>query len=225
MVHLLFEQSGTFRDEFRLLGFEACDYDIQNEYGKTDIVCDLFNAINDAHMGKSSTLDSIKSGELVFAFFPCTQFETQKTMIFRGCHYGVRKWSDLQKVEYCMAMHETLHKYYVLFCKLCALAIKRQWRLVIENPYSYDHYLKRYFPLCPSLIDRDRTRDGDYFKKPTQFWFIGFKPERNIIFEPMQPVRRRFVEKLSGGSKERSEIHHQYARRFIKQYILTDKSI
>lgn len=29
MIHLLFEQSGTFRDEFRALGYEAQDYDIQ----------------------------------------------------------------------------------------------------------------------------------------------------------------------------------------------------
>ena len=29
-VHCLFEQSGTFKNEFRKLGYEAEDYDIQN---------------------------------------------------------------------------------------------------------------------------------------------------------------------------------------------------
>ena len=78
MIHLLFEQSGTFRDEFRGLWYEAQDYDIQNEYGKTDNICDLFDAIRKAYDGCASVLDKIRGGELVFAFFPCTQFETQK---------------------------------------------------------------------------------------------------------------------------------------------------
>ena len=59
MVHLLFEQSGTFRDEFKKLGYEAECYDIQNEYGKTDNICDLFEAINLAYENKPSILDRI----------------------------------------------------------------------------------------------------------------------------------------------------------------------
>ena len=220
MIHLLFEQSGTFRDEFRGLGYEAQDYDIQNEYGKTDNICDLFDAIRKAYDGCASVLDKIRGGELVFAFFQCTQFETQKTMIFNGSHYSMRKWSYLQKIEYCMGMHKTLHEYYELVSMLVILAIKRGWRLVIENPYSTDHYLTRYFPIRPALIDKDRSLDGDYFKKPTQFWFVGFQPKCNLVLEPLQPVKRKRVDKLMPNSKERSEIHPQYARRFIKQYIL-----
>ena len=59
MIHLLFEQSGTFRDEFRALGYEAQDYDIQNEYGRTDIICDLFEAIRKSYEGYESVLDKI----------------------------------------------------------------------------------------------------------------------------------------------------------------------
>lgn len=62
MVHLLFEQSGTFRDEFRALGYEAQDYDIQNEYGRTDIICDLFEAIRKSYDGDASVLDKIGGG-------------------------------------------------------------------------------------------------------------------------------------------------------------------
>lgn len=220
MVHLLFEQSGTFRNEFHALGFEALDYDIQNEYGRTDIVCNLFEAIRFSYQGGVSVLDNIQRDELVFAFFPCTQFETQKNMIFNGVHKGMRNWSDLQKVEYCMCMHRTLHDYYEVFSMLVALAIKRGWRLVIENPYSVDHYLTRYFPIRPMLIDMDRTKDGDYFRKPTQFWFFGFRPVCNLVLEPLQVVKHKSITKLRANSKERSELHPQYARRFIQQYIL-----
>lgn len=45
IVHCLFEQSGTFKNEFISLGYEAKDYDIQNEFGETDCVCDLFAEI------------------------------------------------------------------------------------------------------------------------------------------------------------------------------------
>lgn len=41
-VHCLFEQSGTFKNEFKKLGINAYDYDIQNEFNQTDYVIDLF---------------------------------------------------------------------------------------------------------------------------------------------------------------------------------------
>lgn len=44
-AHCLFEQSGTFKNEFIKLGIPAEDYDIQNEFGETDNVIDLFAEI------------------------------------------------------------------------------------------------------------------------------------------------------------------------------------
>ena len=44
-VHCLFEQSGTFKNEFKKLGYDAEDYDIQDNFGETDHVIDLFNEI------------------------------------------------------------------------------------------------------------------------------------------------------------------------------------
>ena len=48
-VHCLFEQSGTFKNEFIKLGIPAEDYDIQNTFGQTDHVIDLFEEINKAY--------------------------------------------------------------------------------------------------------------------------------------------------------------------------------
>ena len=44
-VHCFFEQSGTFKNEFIKLGIPAEDYDIQNNFGETDHVMDLFAEI------------------------------------------------------------------------------------------------------------------------------------------------------------------------------------
>lgn len=41
----MFEQSGTFKNEFIKLGIPAVDLDIQNNFGQTDYVIDLFGEI------------------------------------------------------------------------------------------------------------------------------------------------------------------------------------
>lgn len=59
-VHCFFEQSGTFKNEFIKMGIPAEDYDIQNNFGETDHVEDLFKAIEDAYDGKPSLFDQIR---------------------------------------------------------------------------------------------------------------------------------------------------------------------
>ena len=48
-VHCFFEQSGTFKNEFIKLGIPAEDYDIQNNFGQTDHITDLFGEIDRAY--------------------------------------------------------------------------------------------------------------------------------------------------------------------------------
>lgn len=50
-AHLLFEQSGTFKNEFKKLGIEAYDYDILNQFNETDYVIDLYNEIDKSYGG------------------------------------------------------------------------------------------------------------------------------------------------------------------------------
>ncbi len=50
-AHCLFEQSGTFKNEFIKLGIPAYDYDIQNNFGQTDFQIDLFVEIENAYVG------------------------------------------------------------------------------------------------------------------------------------------------------------------------------
>ena len=54
--HCLFEQSGTFKNEFKKLGFNAIDYDIENQFNQTDVVIDLFKVIEEAYNGGGATL-------------------------------------------------------------------------------------------------------------------------------------------------------------------------
>ena len=99
---------------------------------------------------------------------------------------------------------------------------------MIENPYTQPHYLTTYWCLKPTLIDKDRTQDGDFYKKPTQYWFLNCKPKENLVFEPIEYIERKTIEKARGTENtsrqtERSMIHPQYADRFIRKYILDEE--
>lgn len=50
-VHLMFEQSGVFKNEFKKLGIPAFDYDLQDNFGQTDYKIDLFHEIEEAYGG------------------------------------------------------------------------------------------------------------------------------------------------------------------------------
>ena len=224
-VHCLFEQSGTFKNEFKKLGHEAYDYDIQNEFGETDFVKDLFAEIENGYAGGSSIFDGIAKDDLILAFFPCTRFEARIPLEFRGEAYQQKNWDDVKKLEYSMKLHDELHRNYELISKLAIIAITQDLKLVIENPYTQPHYLTTYWCLKPSLIDKDRQLNGDYYKKPTQFWFIGFNPKQNLVFEPIDYVEGKVIATVSGENGKsrttmRSMIHPQYANRFIRQYLI-----
>lgn len=51
-AYCLFEQSGTFKNEFKKLGIDAEDFDILNQFGETDHVIDLFTEIRGGTKGR-----------------------------------------------------------------------------------------------------------------------------------------------------------------------------
>lgn len=227
-VHCLFEQSGTFKNEFIKLGIDAEDYDILNEFDQTDNVMDLFTEIRKAYDGEPSLFDTFGKDDLVIAFFPCTRFEAQISLAFRGEMFQQAKYTDTEKLKYSMRMHEELHELYELLSMMVCVCLEKDIRLIIENPYTQPHYLTQYWCLKPTLIDKDRTANGDYYKKPTQYWFVNCEPEENFLFEPIEHVEVQNVEWQTNGeglSRKtlRSMMHPQYANRFIRQKILDEE--
>ena len=148
------------------------------------------------------------------------------TISFRGEAPQQKKWDEVKKLEYDLKLHKELTQNYIAITKLAIVCLKKGVPLMIENPANKPHYLSNYWALKPSIIDNDRSANGDYMKKPTQYWFIGFEPKNNLVFEALDPVERRNHEfmKCKGTGKNcktlRSEIHPQYASRFIRQYLI-----
>lgn len=229
-VHCLFEQSGTFKNEFRKLGIEAEDYDIQNEFGETEHVCDLFAEIRGGYNNEPSIFDNIKGEDLIMAFYPCIRFEDQALLLFRCDQYQLKNKTDLEKLELVLKTHNELSELYEVITKLAIICIRKGLKLIIENPYSSQHYLTKYWCMKPTVIDRNRTERGDYYEKPTQYFFINIDAKSNVIFEPLDYVKLHTISNY-GGDKDnringnsvktsRSMIHPQYANRFIREFIL-----
>ena len=60
----MFEQSGTFKNEFKKLGIDAYDYDIADDFGQTDYKIDLFDEIKKAYEGWDSIFDRVGGGTI-----------------------------------------------------------------------------------------------------------------------------------------------------------------
>lgn len=225
LVHCLFEQSGTFKNQFKKLGYNALDYDLKNDFFQTDVIIDLFDEIKKAYCFQDSIFDTFKSDDLVFAFFPCIRFEEQIQLHFRGTAFQYQKYSTLQKLNLDLQLDNELHDNYQCITKLAIVCLRHNLKLIIENPYSSNHYLTKYWCIPATIIDNNRRDMGDYFNKPTQYWFINCKPGNNLVFDPIVINRKYTINnnpRINGYSRElsRSLISSDYAARFIKTYIL-----
>lgn len=74
----MFEQSGTFKNEFIKLGIPAVDLDIQNNFGETDYVIDLFGEIEKEYAilqrEREYNLFFNRSRRYCYGFFPVYLF-------------------------------------------------------------------------------------------------------------------------------------------------------
>lgn len=224
-VHCFFEQSGTFKKEFKKLGYDAEDYDIQNNFGETDHIIDLFHEIEVAYDGEASIFDGMMSDDLIFAFFPCIYFSSNNTLHFDGSWltYKQRGMTELEINEAILKRGRERQYFYEILLKLFSVCTMKRLRLIVENPYATHHYLHANFPYKPKLIDSNRQLRGDFFKKPTQYWFHNCDPTYGESFCKPKIVKK--VKQLSGGkggicNEERSLISPDYARNFICDFIL-----
>lgn len=223
-VHCFFEQSGTFKNEFIKLGIPAEDYDIQNNFGQTDHTDDLFNAIEDAYDGKPSLFDSITADDLIIAFFPCIYFCENNELYFTGKHINLSRLTTNEKINTIIQRSRDRQRMYELCMKLFCVCDVKNIRLIVENPYSYAHFLINNFPYKAVLIDKNRTLRGDFYNKPTQYWFINCDPTcgRTIQKPSIHKRVTSGMPGIKGGicSEDRSMISPDYARNFICDFIL-----
>ncbi|MDT3388116.1 MAG: hypothetical protein LIR46_10215 [Bacteroidota bacterium] len=227
-IHCFFEQSGTFKNEFRKLGYEAEDYDIQNEFGETDHVMDLFAEIEKCYDGEASIFDNITPNDLIMAFFPCIYFCETSQMAFKTWHYNYRKLDTQKMYDKILERIKNRAYFFSLLNKLFCIVKIKGLRMIVENPWSGIAYLKNNFDE-PAMIDNDRTKRGDFYKKPTAYWFVGCERTYGCSYQKPKFVKtiRKSKSAIRGGgwicSTERSMISPDYARNFICDFIIGKK--
>lgn len=229
-AHCLFEQSGTFKQEFIKLGIPAEDYDIQDNFGQTDHVIDLFAEIEKAYDGGASIFDSMSCEDIIMAFFPCIYFTGfTNPCYFRLDNSNYKALSIKEKFDAILQRADDRNAFYKILYKMVAICLMKNVRIVIENPFSELHYLHNNFLQEPTFIDTDRTRRGDFFKKPTGFWFFGCKPTQGFTFQKPKKILTILNSKSAPNagicSEERSMISPDYARNFICDFILGKEQI
>lgn len=226
-VHCFFEQSGTFKNEFIKLGIPAEDYDIQNNFNETDHVVDLFENIQNAYEGGASVFDNITKDDLIVAFFPCIYFSCLSAVWYSLTQRDYKTWTTKKIIENAIDRNRKRSEYFEILNKFCGIVLDKGLRMVFENPYSLNHFLKFGFLKPPSIIDEDRTRRGDFFIKPTGFWFWNCEPTYGESFQ--EPKVRKSVlwakqaKEAGVCSEERSMISPDYARNWICDFILGKK--
>lgn len=177
-------------------------------------------------MGNHLCLIRLGGGQdLIMAFFPCIYFETIQMCYYQLSHLNNRQKSYTEKIGDAIERLQKRTYFHTLLYKMVSVATDRNIALIIENPATKPSYLidTQNFP-NPTIIDSNRMLRGDYFSKPTAYWFFnctnttGFteqydKKQKNIMKSKSAP---------RGGlcSEERSMISPDYARNFICDFIL-----
>ena len=220
----MFEQSGTFKNEFKKMGIKAIDLDIQNHFGETDVVIDLFREIDVAYEGGVSVFDKITKDDLKIAFYPCIYFCATSQMAFSLGYANYRCLTVEQKITEILKRSDNRKEYYDRLIKFVGVCLKKKLRMIFENPFAMQTYLKANFLKAPDLVDNDRSLRGDFFIKPTAYWFWNCKHTYGESYQRDKEIKR--VVDCKGSSKaglcseERSMISPDYAKNFICDFIL-----
>lgn len=227
-VRCLFEQSGHFRDIFKLLDLPAFDYDIDNQFNETDFQVDLFNEIEKAYNNQVSIFDSFDKYDLIVSFFPCVRFSQFSNMLIKCNQLQLKDkcLSDKFEISYNYKKEQTY--FYELWCKMFIVVARKGLKMIVENPKSKHNYLIDNFPLEPAVSVDNRLLYGDNFEKPTNFWFIGFEPIFQFNHYLPLPQKKKLIDnRYTKDLKQeqginRSLINKEFVKWFLQEYIFED---
>ena len=159
------------------------------------------------------------------AFFPCiyfTGFTNPRYFTLENNNYKMLNLGE--KLDKIIERANNRQTFYLLLIKMVGVCLKRGFRLIFENPYSTEHFLHNNFFKEPSVIDKNRMMRGDYFVKPTGYWYFNCEPTFGFSYqndkEKKTIIKSKSASRAGLCSEDRSLISHDYARNFICDFIL-----
>lgn len=145
-------------------------------------------------------------------------------MLFSIGDLNYRRLTFDEKIQKILERAELREDFYKRLIMLCAICVRKGIRLIIENPWSEQTYLKANFIKAPDVVDSNRLLRGDYFKKPTAYWFWNCEPTSGLSYQKDKEQKTIWSTRGSSQaglcSEERSMISPDYARNFICDFIL-----
>lgn len=163
---------------------------------------------------------------------------------FGTVDYYKRKWQVLRGYS------QERFQLYDVALKMFAVCQIKGIPLIMENPWHPVNFTNHFWFARPAVIDKDRTRRGDYFKKPTVYFYLNCKPTYGQSYQQTPKNKLKTITSGSGSAKtarkykqlltedeyklrfkfhtskdgvcdtERSLISPDYARNFICDFIL-----
>lgn len=178
--------------------------------------------------GGASIFDTISKDDLIIAFFPCIYFESLQMTYYSLESINYRKKTMEEKIKSTVDRIIKRADFHVLLYKLVYMAEKKGLRLIIENPATKPNYLidTQNF-IKPTFVDNNRMLRGDFYKKPTAYWFYNCEP--TVGFSRQNDKEQKTIMKTRGAKQagicgtERSLISSDYARNWICDFVLGKK--
>lgn len=158
------------------------------------------------------------------AFFPCIYFSCMSQMLISYTHRNYTNYTPKQRMDAILERSANRELFFARAVKMIAVAKMQGLRLIMENPWSEQTFLKQNFPFNPSIVDKNRLLRGDYYVKPTAYWFINCEPTHGYSLQPREKGKNicQIEPNHMPGicNEERSMISPDYARNFICDFIL-----
>lgn len=176
------------------------------------------------HTRGGTIFDKISQEDLIIAFYPCIYFCAMSQMAFYlGCT-NYRKLTDTEKIKKILERSNKRKEYFDRLIKFVSVCLSKNIRMIFENPWSEQTYLKANFLKAPDVVDMNRMERGDFYKKPTAYWFWNCEPTNGKTYQndKEQKVIMKSKSAPTAGlcSEERSMISSDYARNWICDFVL-----
>ena len=180
--------------------------------------------------GDISIFDKMTKDDLIMAFFPCIYFESVQQMYYSLDTLNNRHKPITERIIDAIERIDKRTYFHLILYKMVFICYKKNLRMVIENPAGPNGFITtgQNF-IAPTFIDKNRLLRGDYFKKPTAYWFINCEMTHGMTIQ--KDKKQRIVDRAKPAkeaglcSEERSMLSPDYARNFICDFILGKEQI
>ena len=189
-----------------------------------------FAEIETAYGGGASVFDSISYKDLILAFFPCIYFESVQQMYYSLDTLNNKHKPIVERIKDAIERIDKRTYFHIILYKMVFICYKKNLRLIIENPAGPNGFITsgQNF-IAPTFIDKNRLLRGDFYKKPTAYWFINCARTYGLTIQ--KDKKQKFIDSARPAkeaglcSEERSMISPDYARNFICDFILGKEQI